>query len=351
MADLSMHIGVLHLKNPLIAGSSELTMSETGIRACLEAGAAAVVAKSVNEAPEAARQLETADYVLLDDQWQPVPWEDASGVDETLFCRSGLPGKDLDEWTAMLARCDADAEDLDALVVGSITVGHPSEAPRLARRLGEAVRVIELNLSAPHGREAASGAIHLATDPEGVADCVRQVRKAVDAPLIVKLTAQSADVVGLAQAAVDAGADAVSLTGRSLGFLPDPETWDPVLGSWGAIGGRWALPLTLYWISKAHLALPSTPLLATNGVRTGSDVVRALLAGASGVELASVLLTKGPGYLREILAELRSFLEAHRLQDLTDLVGISARRALSYQELSPTPEDQRIWPWLPYQSE
>ena len=65
MTDLSVSVGGLRLKNPVIAGSSEFTMSAAGIDACLDAGAAAVVAKSVNESAAAARQLETAEYTLL----------------------------------------------------------------------------------------------------------------------------------------------------------------------------------------------------------------------------------------------------------------------------------------------
>jgi dihydroorotate dehydrogenase (NAD+) catalytic subunit len=65
--DLSVDLEKIRLKNPLICASSEITMTADGIRAAIDAGAGAVIAKSVNESPEAAAQLSKADYVLLDD--------------------------------------------------------------------------------------------------------------------------------------------------------------------------------------------------------------------------------------------------------------------------------------------
>jgi dihydroorotate dehydrogenase (NAD+) catalytic subunit len=73
--NLSVQLGRIQLKNPLICASSEFTMPPAGIRAAIDAGAGAVIAKSVNESPEAARQLSTADYVLLDENWHVLPWD------------------------------------------------------------------------------------------------------------------------------------------------------------------------------------------------------------------------------------------------------------------------------------
>jgi len=73
--DLSIELGKIRLKNPLICASSEATMTAEDIRSAIDAGAAAVIAKSVNESVEAATQLSKADYVLLDENWQMIPWD------------------------------------------------------------------------------------------------------------------------------------------------------------------------------------------------------------------------------------------------------------------------------------
>jgi Dihydroorotate dehydrogenase len=98
------------------------------------------------------------------------------------------------------------------------------------------LRWIELNLGAPHGREAS--AVCQVTAQDAVRNYVRTVRRAVSIPLAVKLTAQADDPLALARIAMEEGADMLVLTGRIQGFMPDIETQKPILGSWGAIGGR-----------------------------------------------------------------------------------------------------------------
>jgi dihydroorotate dehydrogenase len=344
MTALSTDLGRIRLKNPIICASSEFTMTLEGIRAALKAGAGAVIAKSVNEAPAAARQLDIAQYVMLDSDWAISPWEGA-GLEASLFCRSGLAQAPLDQWLEMLARADREARAYDAYVAGSITVAAAAPAARIAAAMEAAgLRWIELNLSAPHGREAVGGAVRQVSDAEAVHDYVGQVRAATGAPLTVKLTTQTGDPLALAERAIAAGADMLVMMGRFQGFMPNIETMQPILGSAGAIGGRWALPLTLYWISKCFKALPPrVPLLATNGVRIGDDIIRALLSGARGVEIASAVLARGAGVVGEMLAGLKTYGERKGIARLDEIVGRAADAALGYGALAPV---QRIgYPW------
>jgi dihydroorotate dehydrogenase (NAD+) catalytic subunit len=344
MTDLSADLGRIRLKNPIICASSEFTMTLEGIQAALQAGAGAVIAKSVNEAPGAARQLDIAEYVMLNSGWTISPWEWAE-VDASLFCRSGLAQAPLDQWLAMLARADREARTHDAYVAGSITVAAAAPAARIAAAMEAAgLRWIELNLSAPHGREAVDGAVRQVGDAEAVHDYVRAVREATTVPLTVKLTAQTADPLALAERAIAAGADMLVLMGRFQGFMPDIETMQPILGSAGAIGGRWALPLTLYWISRCFKALPpGTPLLATNGVRIGDDVIRALLSGARGVEIASAVLTHGAGVMGEMLAGLEAYCARKGIPRLDEIVGRAADAALGYGALPLAKRSSYPW--------
>jgi dihydroorotate dehydrogenase (NAD+) catalytic subunit len=343
LADLAISLGPIRLKNPLICASSEFTMTAAGIRACLAAGAAAVVAKSINESPLAARQLQSADYLLLGPDWAPTGWE-APAAATSLFCRSGLPRISLDDWLQLLSELDSQAQRMDAYVVGSITASSPEGARDIARGLGRAVRWLELNLGAPYGREAA-GAVRLLTEPEQVREFVRPVRAAVDVPLTVKLSGQASDLVSLARAAADEGADMVALMGRFPAFLPDLETLGPVLGSWGAIGGGWALPITLYWLSRCRRALgPTLPLIGTNGARSGLDLARFLLSGAHAVQIATALLTHGPACIPSFLAELAGYLDRKGITRVDALVGLAADRAAEFSELPPRPPEA-AYPW------
>lgn len=320
-ADLSTTVAGLELKNPIIAGSCEATAAPEQIRACLEAGAAAVVAKSVNESAAAHANLRAAEYVLLDADLQPRPLGTA-GRSDSLFCRSGLLGVELQEWAAALAALDAEAARLDAYVVPSLIVADLDEAVGAARLFERAgLRWLELNVGPPHANEAAEGL------GAGV-QLVQRVRDAVSLPLTVKLAADDS-----VADAVAAGADAVCLATRAMGFLPDLETRKPVLGTFAAIGGAWALPVTLHHVAKAHAAHPGVPIIGTNGARSGLDVARLLLAGASAAALASAVMTDGPPALGAALDELTAYCERQGA-GVRELIGEAVRHVQTYEEVA-----------------
>ena len=224
---LATTIGGLRLANPVICGSGEPVMTEAGIRAALRAGAAGVIAKSVNEQPRAARQLDRADYAQLDAAGAPV----AHGV--SIFCRSGLSQRDPDEWFAAIARIDRDAAREGRFVAASIVLAGADGAEELARAARRArLRVFELNVGAPHASEAAPGAIAQETDPVRLGELVARIRAATEGmQLWVKLTGLSANLPALALAASQAGADAVCMMGRFMAMVPDLDRFAPVLGT------------------------------------------------------------------------------------------------------------------------
>jgi len=319
--DLSTTVAGLELKNPIIAASSEATATPEEIRACLKAGAAAVVAKSVNESAAAHANLRAAEYVLLDEALRQRPLGPAQRAD-SLFCRSGLLDVKLPEWAETLAALDREAAARDAYVIPSVIVAdldHAVEAAAMFERAG--LRWLELNVGAPHASEAAEGI------GAGV-ELVRRVRGAVSLPLTVKLAAGDAAAEALA-----AGADAICIATRAMGFLSDLDTRRPVLGTFAAIGGSWALPLTSYHVAKAHAAHPEASITATNGARDGFDVARLLLAGASAVALASAVLTNGPAALTRAIEELTGYCEQQGT-GVRDLIGEAARHVQSYEEVA-----------------
>jgi dihydroorotate dehydrogenase len=327
--ELSVSLGSLELKNPVVVASGEWAMTGESIRAALDAGAAAVVAKSTNESEAAKRQLDAAAYVLLDEDWRPT--ERATRT-STLFNRSGLVREPFDTWVEMLAEADRYARDREAYVVASLIPADADELSALARAFEEAgLRWLELNLGASHGEEAVPGAIELVAEADRVDQLVGGVRNAVSLHLTVKLPS-SGDVLALAAAAQEAGADSVELVGRPLGFVPDLDTRRPVLGTYGAIGGAWALPLTLRWVAKARGRFSGDlPILATNGIRDGSDVARALLAGASAAALGTAIWTEGPAAIEGVLAGLTRYLEREGL-NANDLIGEAADAVMTYEE-------------------
>jgi dihydroorotate dehydrogenase (NAD+) catalytic subunit len=329
--DLSVSLGSLELANPVVCASGEWSLSADSIRAALDAGAAAVVAKSANESEAAKRQLEAAEYVLLDEHWRPT---DSASRATSLLNRSGLVGEPFESWVGTLGELDREASEHRAYVVASLIPGDEDELPALAARVASAgLRWLELNLSASHAEEAAPGAIQLIDEPEHAEGLVGRVRDAFPGALTVKLPG-TGDVPVLAAACRDAGADSVALVGRPLGFLPDLETQRPHLGTFGAVGGAWALPLTLRWVAKARSRLGAEfPLLATNGIRDGLDVARALLAGASATQVGTAVFTDGPAALTRALDELARYLDESGAS-ARDLIGRAADAVSTYEEAS-----------------
>jgi dihydroorotate dehydrogenase (NAD+) catalytic subunit len=317
--DLRVTLGPLALRNPVICGSGEHVATLDGLMAAIDAGAAAVVAKSANESDAARRQSDAATWVFLEDG--------------TLLNRSGLVQEPWERWLEILAEADAHARERDAFVAASLIPAAAEELPRLAADVQAAgLRWLELNLSAPHAGEATPGAIERPSDPARAAELTAAVRAATTLPLTVKLGAENADLVALARAVRGAGADAVVLMGRHMGFVPDPDTRRPVLGSFGGVSGPWALPLTARWLAKTRAALgPDVPLVGTNGARGGLDVARFLLAGASAAQLATAAIADGFGALTRVLDELTEYLDRQGA-DARDIVGEAADAVMTYEE-------------------
>jgi dihydroorotate dehydrogenase (NAD+) catalytic subunit len=331
MPDLSIRIGGITLNNPVIIGSGDHVMTPGGLAAARATGAGAVVAKSINESEAAKRQLDGSDHVLLDSRWRPLPWDFAPPGDAMLFGRSGLQQTASADWIAEAAAQDREAAKTGQYVIGSIILANLDVACDLARQYQSAgIRILELNIGAPHGDEAVPGAIIQERAAGRVREITARLRAAITIPLWIKLTGQSEDVAGLAAAARDGGADAVIVMGRFMALVPDIETRAPMLGTAGAIGGPWSLALTCRWLAQARKKLgPDFPLLGTNGARDGLDVVRFLLAGARAVEMTSAVMSGGFAVARNAVAEIDAYL-ARTGGCVEDLIGLAADRQVGY---------------------
>jgi dihydroorotate dehydrogenase (NAD+) catalytic subunit len=337
MTRLATSIGSFILTNPVICGAGEPVMTCAGIRAALSAGAAGVIAKSVNESPDAARQLARADYARLDADGTPTPGQGVS-----LFNRSGLMPLDTAEWFAAIAAIDRDVRPEGRFVAASIVYAGAEGAVSIATAARLAgLRVFELNVGAPHASEAAPGAIQQETDPDRLTGLVRRVRAVTEGmQLWVKLTGLSSNLPALAAAARLGGADAVCMMGRFMALVPDLETFAPVLGTSAAYGGGWALPIVCRFLALTHRASAGqAALIGTNGVRSGPDVVRMALCGAHATEVLSVVMHEGFGGLTRIISELAAFLEARGVM-FRDLVGRSADALTGY---AGQPENPDRW--------
>ena len=340
MSITETRIGSIALKNPVICGSGEHVLTEAGLRSALAAGVGAVVAKSVNETQAAKDQLDRTDYALLDGDWNRLPWDFTAPRNATLACRSGLQTMDFDSWLEITARLDAEAAETGQYVVGSIILADLDAAVDMAKQVEAAgIRILEYNVGTPYGDEAA-GVVTTERATGRITEIVQAVCEAVDIPVWVKITGQSENVAALAKAALDGGAEAVSLMGRFLGMIPELDTQAPLLGTNLGTGGGWALPITCYWLSKSrnHLGADA-PLIGMNGARSGEDVLRMMLAGAHAVQISSAVWTNGFGVLADAVKTVETYLD-DRGDTATGIIGRAADKVVPFSEL---PQRSGFW--------
>jgi dihydroorotate dehydrogenase (NAD+) catalytic subunit len=216
----------------------------------------------------------------------------------------------------------------DARTVVSIAGGHTDEYVALARRLygNPAVSMIEVNISCPN---VESRGQVFACDPLASSRVIAAVRRVADptVPVFAKLSPDVTDIVSIARASVDAGADGLSLINTLLGLVIDTDTMAPVLGGvTGGLSGPAIRPVALRCVWQVHAALPHVPILGMGGIQTGLDALQFVLAGASAVSVGTAVFGDPSAPVR-VLAELERALLDRGFASLADAVGYAHRPA------------------------
>src|SRR3954451_16795832 len=174
--ELAMQLGPIALRHPVICGSGEHVSSLDQLKAAVDAGAAAVVAKSATESEAARRQSDAATRVFIDEDRREVA-ADTRGA--SMLNRSGLVQVPWDEWVATLAEADDYARERGSWVAASVIPADSAVLPDLARDVERAgVSWLELNQSPPHVTEATPVDIDRPTSPEHIPELVEIVRTA-----------------------------------------------------------------------------------------------------------------------------------------------------------------------------
>ena len=175
----------------------------------------------------------------------------------------------------------------------------------------------ELNVSCPNTRH---GGIFFSSDPACLTELVSEVRKVSRRPLIVKLSPNVAKIEPLAQAAQDAGADAVSLINTFISLAIDARTRQPRLGNgFGGLSGPAIKPIALRLVYEAFKAV-RIPVVGLGGIATGVDAAEFMIAGATAVEVGTASFWDPRAVIR-ITRELEKFLKKENVARASDLTG------------------------------
>ena len=176
---------------------------------------------------------------------------------------------------------------------------------------------LEVNVSCPnvHG-----GGMSFGTQPEAAAAVTRAVKAVTKKPVIIKLSPNVTDIVSIAKACEEAGADGISLINTLLGMRIDLRTKKPVIANkMGGFSGAAIFPVAVRMVYQVAHAV-SIPVVGMGGVTTAEDVIELMLAGATAVEVGAANLVN-PYASRDIVNDLPRVMEKYGIRNLTDVIG------------------------------
>ena len=227
-------------------------------------------------------------------------------------------GLDNDGIDAFVAKHLPDLLNLGTSLIVNIAGKNTSEFVTMARQLDEfsQITALELNISCPN----VSGGIDYGTNARMTAEVVASVRAACNFPIIAKLTPNVTNVVEIAKAANDAGADAVSLVNTFQGLAVNWQKRKPILGNGiGGLSGPAIKPLALRIVWQVAQAV-KIPIIGIGGIQSIDDVMDFIVCGATAVQIGTANFYN-PQLAGSLVDDLLSILEQESCPSITDLVG------------------------------
>lgn len=179
------------------------------------------------------------------------------------------------------------------------------------------ISALEVNISCPNVKE---GGAAFGTDPAQAAAVTRAVKDATTLPVIVKLSPNVTDIVSIAKAVEDAGADSISLINTLLGIAIDTRTRRPILGNiTGGLSGPAIKPVALRMVWQTAKAV-KIPVCGLGGIMTGEDAIEFMMAGASTVQVGTANLAD-PTAMERIVNEMDEWCDKNNVKDINEIVG------------------------------
>ena len=299
MADLSVNIAGMQMKNPVMTASGTFGYG-----------------------------LEYADFINLEDiggiivkgttlkprEGNPYPRmvETASGM---LNC-VGLQNKGVDYFCENIY---PQIKDIQTNMIVNVSGSCPEDYAECAARINELERIpaIELNISCPNVKQ---GGMAFGVTPEGAYSVVKAVREAYKKTLIVKLSPNVTSVVDIARSVVDAGADALSLINTLMGMAIDIEKHRPILSiATGGLSGPAVKPVALRMVWQVAKAV-QVPVIGLGGIMNADDAIEFLLAGASAIQIGTANFID-PTVTVKVAQGINDYLERHGCKSVSEIIG------------------------------
>ena len=299
MANLSVNIGNLRLKNPVMTASGTFGYGEEFADLIDLNQLGGIIVKGTTRMPR---------------QGNPYPRmvETPSGMLNAV----GLQNKGVDYFVEHIYPriCD-----LDTAIIVNVSGSTIDDYVAVCERLNplDKVAAVEINISCPNVKQ---GGMTFGTTCTGAQSVVNACRKAFDGTMIVKLTPNVTDVTEIARAAQEAGADALSLTNTFLGMAIDVERQTPCLSTiTGGLSGPCIRPIAVRMVWQVAKAV-NVPVIGLGGIMNGRDALEFILAGATAVQFGTANFVDPQATIKAI-GYINDYLDRHGLDSVNQLIG------------------------------
>jgi len=297
---LSIDFAGLQLQNPTMLASGVMGYSAESFHRIAKSGAGAVVTKSVGIQPRVGYVNPTvvqAEGGLINAMGLPNP-----GIE--VFCEEIKFSKTILRVPLIVSVFGYSAEEYATVAKKAVDAGADA---------------IELNVSCPHVKQTGA---EIGQNPKILSEVVQQVKAAINKPLIVKLSPNVADITVLAEAAVKAGADALTAVNTLKALAIDAETMMPILANGrGGLSGAAVKPVALrcvYDIAEKF----KVPIIGCGGVTNWRDAVEFFLAGASAVQIGTAVADDIEVF-RSVTKGVETYLRKKHYQNIKEIVGLA----------------------------
>jgi len=299
---LATEIAGLKLANPTMLAAGILGLTGSSLRSVVEAGAGAVVTKSVGLKPR-----------------EGYPNPTVVQVECGLLNAMGLPNPGIHNFGGEIS----EAKETRVPIIVSIYGFSSEEFAKVAEVAVEAgADALELNVSCPHVGETGA---EIGQNSRLVAEVVRKVKNRVDKPVFAKLTPNVANIAEVARVAVEAGADAITAINTVRAMAIEIETTRPLLANKiGGLSGPAIKPIAVRCVYEIYREV-KVPIIGCGGITTWRDALEFILAGASAVQIGTAIAFKGLGVFKSVTRGINAYIKRKGFRSVKEIVGLSHR--------------------------
>ncbi|MEM2110322.1 MAG: dihydroorotate dehydrogenase [Candidatus Bathyarchaeia archaeon] len=297
---LRIQISRLNLRNPTMLASGILGLSAKIMREVANAGAGAIVTKSIGLKPR-----------------EGYPNPTVIQIECGFLNAVGLANPGIHKFAEEIREMN----DLGVPLIVSIYGFSPEEYVEVAGiAIESGADAVELNLSCPHVKGAGA---EIGQDSELAMKVVGKVKERVNRPVFVKLSPNVTDITELAKAAVSAGADAITAVNTFRAMSIDIETHRPILANKiGGLSGAAVKPIAVRCVYEIYEAV-DVPVIGCGGIKTWRDAVEFMLAGASAVQIGSAIAIEDLVIFKSVAEGIASYLEKKGFGNVKEIVGLA----------------------------